>query len=112
MTIGFSFNAIGRAIWTLGSGGGLRTKPPINEHFAATKKIPEKGPGRNDFGPSERLPPATGNCPRLDGNCRESNGKKPVILAIGPWPLVVGPLAKTNTDDFSPLNRWGLANDC
>jgi hypothetical protein len=63
MTIGFSFFAI----WTLGSGGGHRTKQPINEHFAATKKIAEKGPGRNDFGPGSGLLPATGNCLHLDG---------------------------------------------
>src|SRR6266481_1455418 len=38
-------------MWTSKHGGRVRTQQPINEHFAATKKIPEKESGRNDFGP-------------------------------------------------------------
>src|SRR4029077_6599630 len=106
MTSSFSFNAI----WTLGSGRGLRTQQPINEHFAATKKIPEKGPGCHDFGPGGRPYATTGNCLRLDGNCRESNGKFR-SLVLGRWPNSERSEAKMVIFRFCQHGQRRPAND-
>jgi hypothetical protein len=48
----------------------------MNEHFADSNKLSDKGVGSNGFGPESAIWAATGEHRRPDGNYREANGKK------------------------------------